>query len=86
VPIYEFSCGACGVRFERLVDVGTAAAECPKCGADAARVMSAPGAPMRLVKSPGDRRKQERRNAALRASTKDNFKQARRRARAKEDR
>ena len=82
MPIYEFSCDACGARFERLVDVGTAAAECPECAARAARVLSAQAAPMRLMKAPGGRRKQERRNAALRASTKSSFKQARQRARA----
>jgi putative FmdB family regulatory protein len=81
VPIYEFSCDACGTRFERLADAGTSAAECSECGAEASRVLSAPSAPMRLVKSPGERRKQERRNADLRATTKANFKQARKRAR-----
>jgi putative FmdB family regulatory protein len=33
VPIYEFSCEACGEVFERLVDAGTESAECPSCGA-----------------------------------------------------
>ncbi len=33
MPIYEFECGACGERFEALVDAGTERAECPACGA-----------------------------------------------------
>jgi putative FmdB family regulatory protein len=86
VPIYEFSCSACGTRFERLVDLGTAAAECPECDARARRVLSAQAAPMRLVKPAGERRKQERRNAALRESTKSTFKQARERTRAERSR
>jgi putative FmdB family regulatory protein len=31
VPLYEFSCGACGARFEELVAPG-ASAPCPACG------------------------------------------------------
>jgi putative FmdB family regulatory protein len=82
MPMYEFECGACGTRFERLVDAGTDGADCPECGAAGARrVLSQPAAPMRLVKSTGERRKQERRNEALRKSTKQSFKRARQRAR-----
>lgn len=36
VPIYEFECGSCGARFERLVEAGTAAAECSECGEEGA--------------------------------------------------
>jgi putative FmdB family regulatory protein len=75
MALYEFSCEACGARFERLVDAGTDTSECPECGAEAApRVLSAQAAPMRLAKSPRARRKQERQNAALRAATRANFK------------
>jgi putative FmdB family regulatory protein len=82
MPIYEFSCESCGARFERLVDAGTGGAECPECGAGGApRVLSAQAAPMRLVKSRGDRRKQERRNETLRKSTRANFKAGLRRGR-----
>ncbi len=82
VPIYEFRCEACGERFEALVDSGTATTACRACGADAAeRVLSAPAAPMHLVKSPGTTAKQERKNAQLRAQTKADFKAKRRRAR-----
>ena len=81
MPIYEFRCGACGERFEALVEVGTEAMECRLCGsAGAQRAYAAPAPPMHLVKSPGERRKQERANERLRARTKARFKQARRRA------
>ena len=41
--------------------------------------------PMHLVKGPGERRKQERRNAELRGKTKENFKAARRRRRERKE-
>jgi putative FmdB family regulatory protein len=67
VPIYEFRCGACGERFEALVDAGTETLECRLCGSpDTRRVYSAHAAPMSLVKSPGERRKRERANEQLR--------------------
>jgi putative FmdB family regulatory protein len=82
VPIYEFRCGSCAKRFEALVDPGTETHECRHCGAaGAARVFSAQAAPMSLVKSPGAKRDQERRNARLHARTKAEFKAGRRRAR-----
>jgi putative FmdB family regulatory protein len=82
VPMYEFRCGACGERFEALVDAGTESAECRLCGSpNTGRVYSAQAAPMSLVKPPGERRKQERANEKLRAGTKARFKESRRRAR-----
>jgi putative FmdB family regulatory protein len=36
MPIYEFECEQCGVRFEELVAAGGAAA-CPDCGAERVR-------------------------------------------------
>jgi len=36
MPIYEFECEQCGVRFEELVAAGASAA-CPACGAEGAR-------------------------------------------------
>jgi putative FmdB family regulatory protein len=82
VPIYEFRCGACGERFEALVAAGTESVECRRCrSAEAERVLSAQAAPMRLARTGGALRKQERANAKLRAETKSRFKQARRRAR-----
>jgi putative FmdB family regulatory protein len=40
VPIYEFRCGACGERFEALVDAGTETVECRLCGSLATRADS----------------------------------------------
>jgi putative FmdB family regulatory protein len=78
--MYEFRCAACAERFEALVDAGTATARCRVCGeAGATRVYSAPSAPFGIVKPPGETRRQERRNADLRARTKADFKARRRR-------
>jgi putative FmdB family regulatory protein len=80
VPVYEFRCASCGERFDDLVPVGTASATCPKCGvAEAERVLSAQAAQQRLVRSPGDARKQERKNAQTHARAKADL-SARRRA------
>ena len=82
MPIYEFRCGACGERFEALIAAGTESAECRHCGsAETERVLSAQAAPMRLAKTGGALRKQERANAKLRVKTKSRVKQARKRAR-----
>ena len=82
VPIYEFECAACGERFEALVDAGAASVACRTCGAEETqRVLSSPAAPMHLVKTPGEARKQERKNAQLRARAKADFKAKRAAAR-----
>ena len=82
MPIYEFRCESCGARFEDLVPVGTGAIACPECSSERTeRVLSAPGAPLHLVKTRGDARKQEQRNAKLHAATKARFKEARSKAR-----
>jgi putative FmdB family regulatory protein len=82
MPIYEFRCEECGAEFEELVKADGVAAVCPSCGSERARrIFSAQAAPFGLVKTRGDARKQERRNAQLRKATKDSFKAARRRAR-----
>jgi putative FmdB family regulatory protein len=82
MPLYEFRCEHCGAGFEELVTAGTAAATCPSCGSEGARrTFSAQAAPFGLVKTRGEARTQERRNAKLREATKANFKAARRRAR-----
>jgi len=84
MPVYEFLCSACGERFEELVAVGTASAPCPACATDGAeRVLSSPAPAARLLKGPGDTRRQERRNAELRTKTKADFKARRARARAR---
>jgi putative FmdB family regulatory protein len=82
MPIYEFRCEECGAQFEELVKAGSKATVCPSCGSSQLkRAFSAQAAPLRLVKTPGDTRKQERRNAQLGETTKRRFKQARERAR-----
>jgi putative FmdB family regulatory protein len=64
VPIYEFRCASCGERFDALVAVGTTTEDCRACGAPGAeRVLSAQAAPFGLVKTPGEARRQEARNA-----------------------
>jgi putative FmdB family regulatory protein len=77
--MYEFLCEACGTRFEELVDAGTASVDCRACGDDRTRrVYSPQGAPFDLVKTPGEARKQERKNAQLRDRAKQRFAAARR--------
>lgn len=84
MPIYEFRCEACGERFEALVAAGTESAECRECGsARTVRVYSAQAAPMSIVKTPAETRKQERRNAQLRERTKADFTARRRRAKGR---
>ena len=80
--MYEFRCGACGERFEALVSVGTTTEECRACGAPGAeRVLSAQAAPFSLVKTGGNARRQEAKNAQLRTKTKADFKKRRQAAR-----
>jgi putative FmdB family regulatory protein len=82
MPIYEFRCERCAARFDGLVPAGAKSIACPECGAEeTVRMLSAPGAPMSLVKGPGARRAQEWRNAKLRRDARARFKAARRRAR-----
>jgi putative FmdB family regulatory protein len=82
MPIYEFACDECGTRFEELVDVGTTSVACRNCGSRRThRRYSAQAAGFQLVKSPGEARKQEARNAELRKRTKADFKARRKAAR-----
>jgi len=39
MPVYEFACGACDSKFERLLsfDVVESGVSCPRCGAGRAR-------------------------------------------------
>jgi putative FmdB family regulatory protein len=84
MPIYEFDCEACGTRFEELVGAGTERARCPDCGSERTRrAYSPPGRPFTLVKTPGEARKQERRNAQLRQRAKRRLATARRSGRQK---
>jgi putative FmdB family regulatory protein len=58
VPIYEFECGSCGARFERLVEGGAETAECPECGEGRGeRRLSQFGVSRQLT--PGQRRRLE---------------------------
>jgi putative FmdB family regulatory protein len=44
VPIYEFTCAACGsFDVTRRSVEATAPAACPRCGADARRIFTSPG-------------------------------------------
>ncbi len=45
MPVYEFECEKCGVRFEELMDSNAAAPPCPECGADRARRLLSPVSP-----------------------------------------
>lgn len=82
MPLYEFECPACGARSESLVAAGTAAIRCPACGeAEAERVFSTYSPNPKLATSPGNRRRQEAKNARLHAKAKADFKAARRRSR-----
>jgi putative FmdB family regulatory protein len=82
MPIYEFECDQCGARFEGLVDAGTTSAACRECGSKRTRRRySAQAAGFQLVKSPGEARRQEARNAELKKRTKADFKRRRKAAR-----
>ena len=39
MPVYEYECGGCGQRFERLVSLSEArqGMKCPKCGSKSVR-------------------------------------------------
>ena len=81
MPIYEFECEECGTRFDRLVDAGTESVACEECGSERTVRRYSAAATFKLVKTPGDNRRQEVRNAALHKRTKDNFKAKRKAAR-----
>ena len=44
MPIYEFECGDCGVRFEELVGAEVTA-PCPACGSEQTRRLLSPVSP-----------------------------------------
>lgn len=75
MPIYEFVCERCGARFEELVEAGTETIACRGCGAERTRrIYSAQGAPFKIVRTGGEMRKQERRNAQLGDRARERFK------------
>lgn len=68
MPIYEFECDECGVRFEDLVPSETISLVCPECGASRARrllsTVSPPGRQPRGAKVRGDESRRGEREAA----------------------
>ena len=49
MPLYEYACRVCDVRFERLRPVTNGeAAECPECGTVSTRVLSLFAAPVHV--------------------------------------
>lgn len=44
MPLFDFRCPE-GHEFEKLIASGAAKVECPKCGAIAEKLLSAPAAP-----------------------------------------
>lgn len=82
MPIYEFSCAACGERFEQLATAGTEAATCPACGTEAAaRVLSAPAPSPRLVMTGKQDRRSQVKRGVDRATAKERFAERRKKAR-----
>ena len=51
MPIYEYVCPECSVKFDRLQAAGTSHAECPDCGLPAKKAFSLFSA---FVSSDGD--------------------------------
>ena len=41
MPIYEYECGSCGHRYEKMVRIGAEAPACPECsGSDVRKLVS----------------------------------------------
>ena len=40
MPIYEYACGTCGYKFDRLQAMGSEGADCPRCTQPAGRAIS----------------------------------------------
>lgn len=58
MPLYDFSCPACGSKFERLVrkEADVAAVACPGCESrDVRRELSLPAAPVSATSGPAAR-------------------------------
>jgi putative FmdB family regulatory protein len=68
MPIYEFECEGCGVRFEELVTAGDAVVACPKCGSSRTRRLlsnvSPPGRQPRGARVRADESQRREREAA----------------------
>jgi putative FmdB family regulatory protein len=62
MPIYEFECEECGVRFEELVAAAAEAVACPECGsAPSRRLMSSVSPPGRQPRGAGVRSNESQR-------------------------
>jgi putative FmdB family regulatory protein len=62
MPIYEFECEECGVRFEELVASDATSPACPKCGsARTGRLLSNVSPPGRQPRGAGVRSDESRR-------------------------
>lgn len=85
MPIYEYECGACGHRFERLVTAGTERTGCPECGAEGAKRIwvSAPAPSPKLVVSGRQDRLMQAKRGVDRAPAKERWKARRRKQREK---
>jgi putative FmdB family regulatory protein len=82
VPIYEFSCSACGHRFDELVGshVGLDVLDvvCPECGSDQVeRLTSSSYAPIHRQMTPAQRRRLEQKRGTERGGAKERFKEQR---------
>lgn len=81
MPNYDFECTSCGERFERQVEVGTTAVECPSCGSEEAeRKFTSFGLVSRQMTS-SQRRKRENSRGIDRGGALARFKAGRKRAR-----
>ena len=58
VPIYEFSCRACGARFEELTAPG-GTAPCPRCGGAEVQRLFSPVTMLRIGPQGRDKRRME---------------------------
>ncbi len=71
MPIYEFECQECGVRFEELVAAGETAAVCAQCGSSRTRRLlssvSPPGRQPRGAAVRSDESRRVEREAARQA-------------------
>ena len=82
VPIYEFSCSACGCRFEELVGshVGLDEADvrCPECGAaDLERLIATSYSPVQHQLTTNQKRRLEDKRGTDRGGAKERFKRQR---------
>jgi putative FmdB family regulatory protein len=80
VPIYEFSCRACGHSFEELVASPAKADEvaCPKCGeADVERLISSSYASLHRQLTPNQKRRLEQKRGTDRGGAKERFRKQR---------